>query len=61
MFDMYVKLHTAPKFINHRVEIEDPRGRVYRQHAHFICREGHEKAVEVLGYAKVRIMILRQR
>lgn len=49
MFEMYVKSHKLPKFINHRVEIENPDNPGDRQYAHFICRKEHEEAVAAMG------------
>ena len=49
MFDSYTKSHKITKYINHRVEIEDPENAENRQFAHFICRREHEEAVTALG------------
>lgn len=49
MFEMYVKTHKMTGFINHRVEMEDPKNPDKRQYAHFICRKEYERAVAALG------------
>lgn len=49
MFERYVRSHKILGFVNHRVEIEDPKKPNNRQYAHFICRKEHKEAVVAIG------------
>lgn len=49
MFELYSRSHKLSRFINHRVEIENPDNPEDRQYAHFICRREHKDAVAAMG------------